>query len=93
MIWFDDVHVLLFPPQAVVGVISGVLNSKNVPAFRANSKSQVCLYSTYVCSYVNIFFQCALYYRSNLYLYVPLSDCCFQLCYCVVSMYSTYVCT
>ena len=44
MIWFD--HVPLFPPQAVVGVISGVLNSKNVPAFRANSKSQVC---TYVC--------------------------------------------
>ena len=41
--WFDDVP--LFPPQAVVGVISGVLNSKNVPAFRANSKSPVRLYS------------------------------------------------
>ena len=60
MIWFD--HVPLFPPQAVVGVISGVLNSKNVPAFRANSESQVCLYSTYVCPYMNAFFKCAVYY-------------------------------
>ena len=68
MIWFD--HVPSFPPQAVVGVISGVLNSKNVPAFRANSKSQVCLYSMYVCSYVNVFYKCALYCCSNLYMYV-----------------------
>ena len=55
MIWFD--HVPLFPPQAVVGVISGVLNSKNVPAFRATSKSTVC---TYVCI-MNVFFKCSTY--------------------------------
>ena len=65
MIWFD--HVPLFPPQAVVGVISGVLNSRNIPAFRANSKSTVCLYSM---SIYELFFKCALYYCSNLYMYV-----------------------
>ena len=44
MIWFNDVPS--FPPhdQAVVGVISGVLNSRNAPAFTATSKSTVCLY-------------------------------------------------
>ena len=68
MIWFD--HVPLLPPQAVVGVISGVLNSKNVPAFRANSKSQVCLYCTYVCSYVNVFFKSSLYYNCSVYKYL-----------------------
>ena len=52
MIWFDNVP--LFPPQAVVGVISGVLNSKNVPAFTATSKSTVC---TYVHTYMNIVFK------------------------------------
>ena len=40
MIWFDDVPP--FPPQAVVGVISGVLDNRNVHAFKATSK--VCMY-------------------------------------------------
>ena len=42
IVWFDDVPS--FPPQAVVGVISGVLNSRNTPAFTATSKSTVCTY-------------------------------------------------
>ena len=54
MIWFDDVPS--FPPQAVVGVISGVLNNRNVHAFMATSKSTVCMY---VCPYMNVFFKYA----------------------------------
>ena len=63
MIWFDNVPS--FPPQAVVGVISGVLNIRNVPAFTATSKSTVCLYSMSI--YKCILQVCSTMYTSVLY--------------------------
>ena len=70
MIWFDDVPS--FPPQAVVGVISGVLNSRNSPAFTTTSKSTVC---TYICPYMTVFFKCVLYYCSLSNQYVCVHIC------------------
>ena len=77
MIWFDNVPS--FPPQAVVGVISGVLNIRNVPAFRATSKSTVC-------TYVRMYGHIRMYSSSVLYTIVVI-------CMCVYIFVLMYYCS